>query len=239
MKRILLSSFLWLALSLVAPAQSPVSAWVTEFTNLPLEQREEFSANFNAAKAAYQRQSWSACLTKLAACEQIFDKNPNVNVLRVGCLQELGLYPDALRLVLDHLKQQPNDVVAIYNLSNIYLAMGEYKQCLAVTTPLLSNISMKDDIKYRDLLYYRLLLCNLALKDEPAANAIASKRNMMDDSPFYYMVEAALALYQGNRNKAAENLKIAQRIYGKTMNMPAYEQCLQKSGLVSAWDIAL
>ncbi len=213
--------------------------WVVKFSNLSQSTRDEFTRQFNIAKAAYQRQDWSGCMNQLDKCENIFAYNPNVNVLRVGCLQELGLYQKALDIVLAHLKENPTDQVGIYHLSSIYLAKGDYQQCIDVTTPMLMNISMADDLKFRDLLNFRIFVCKLRLNDEEGAKEIVKGCSLLDDSPLYYMSQAALALYKNDRIQASANLKSAQKIYGKSMNMPAFERCLQMSKLVSVWDIAL
>lgn len=222
-----------------AEAQAELPAWLVNFSNLPKERREEFALIFNEAKQDYQRKDWSGCMERLTACDIIFADNPNTKVLRVGCMQELGLYDQALSIILEHLKTNPSDLVAQFNLSSIYMGLKEYQKCAEVLAPLIINMSMEDDAKFRDVLNYRLFICKLLLNEESSAMATVKNCSIMDDSPLYYMVQVALNLHTGDRNEASKNLKIAQKIYGKSMNMPAYERCLEMTPWLSKWDIAL
>ncbi len=242
--RLIATLLLGLSLPLMAQEaalqqQMNIPQWLQDFSNMPRATREAFAVAFTEAKRTYQAQQWSACLVKLNECDEIFAENPNIEILRVACFQEMEMYPEALVIVQKQLKTNPKDVISQYNLSSIYMGMKDYQKCADVTEPLLRNISMEEDLKFRDLLNFRLFICKLALGDEKGAIKVVNYCSIIDDSPLYYMVQAAVSLYKKDRLKAADNLKAAQRIYGRTMSMPAYERCLQKSGFVTDWDIAL
>ncbi len=244
MKSLLIATLLLVSLPLGAQNQqlqqpTNIPRWLQDFSNMPRAKREAFAQAFTEAKRTYQLQQWSACIVKLNECEEIFAANPNIQILRVACFQEMEMYAEALEIVLQQLKAQPKDVISQYNLSSIYMGMKDYQKCVDVTEPLLRNISMEEDKKFRDLLNFRLFICKLALDDEVGAIKVVEYCSILDDSPLYYMVQSAVSLYKKDRLKAAENLKAAQNIYGRTMSMPAYERCLQKSGFVTDWDIAL
>ncbi|MFI3242979.1 MAG: hypothetical protein R3Y56_01855 [Akkermansia sp.] len=219
--------------------QPNVPQWLQDFSNMPRTQREAFSHVFNEAKHCYQQQQWAACLVKLNECDGIFARNPSIQTLRVACYQEMELYAEALAIVEQQLLLNPDDVISQYNLSSIYMGMQNYQKCVDVTEHLLKSISMEEYEKFRDLLNFRLFVCILALGDEKRALKIVDYCSIMDDSPLYYMVQSVLSLYQKDRQKALDNLKSAQQIYGNTPNMNAYEKCLKKSGFVSDWDITI
>ncbi len=245
MKSLLIATLL-LGLSVPLGAQDDslqpklnIPKWLQDFSNMPRAKREAFAEAFTEAKRTYQAQQWSACIIKLNECDEIYAANPNIQILRVACYQEMEMFKEALEIVLKQLKDNPKDVISQYNLSSIYMGLKDYQKCVDVTEPLLRNISMEDDKKFRDLLNFRLFICKLALDDEKGAIKVVEYCSILDDSPLYYMVQSAVSLYKKDRLKASENLKTAQRIYGRTMSMPAYERCLQKSGFVTDWDIAL
>ncbi len=211
---------------------SELPEWAIEFSNLSSEQRAQYLEYFDLARAAYKKANWVECMGHLDQCGIIFDSNPNVLNLKAGCLLEMGFYAEAEPIVLKVLKLTPSDAVAILNLSSVYLGKREFEKGIIELQKSLKALPLDAPQILRDILNFRIFLCQLMLGKEEEALRLVAHASPLDDSPLFYFVQCALYYFHGNYPSASKELKTAQSIFGKGNYIRAFESGIKLSGLL-------
>ena len=82
---------------------------------------------------------------------------------------------------------------------------------------------------------FKILLCKkkLGLKDE--VTVLAEKYDFLDDSPYYYYAQAALAYDNNNLIKAEEWLAIAGRIFQDPNVLAPWQDTLVEYGYIKSF----
>jgi len=206
--------------------------WVVDFSNLKKAHRAAWYQNFQSAKQAYKKGNWLGCIGYINQCEMIYDKNPNIWNLRAACLVEQGLYAQAEPYVRAAMLILPLDHVCLLNISSVYLGQHAYEQCIIELETLFCKVPKNSELEARDILIYRAFLCHIMLNNKEKARALVANVDAMDDSPLYYYVQIAWALYDGNIDKACDDLRSVQLIFCNYPKLRAYSRSLDMAGLL-------
>ena len=85
------------------------------------------------------------------------------------------------------------------------------------------------------LMEFKILLCKkkLGLNDE--VTILAEKYDFLDDSPFYYYAQAALAYDEKNTMKAEEWLAIASRVFQDPNVLAPWQDTLVEYGYIKSF----
>ncbi len=205
--------------------------WVINLSNLPNEKRVEYVGLFSLAKEAYRTGNWVKCLTLLNNCELLFDENPNVWNLQVGCYIEQKNYTAALELAKKAHAHNPKDEVAMLNLSSIYLAQGQYQECIDMINSIFALIGDWKNTDLRHVLIYRQFLCYIMQDKMDEARKLVSFTRPMDDTPLYYMVQGTLYIIADNKNGAKAEFDSANRVFIHYPLLRSYNQAFGLSGI--------
>ncbi len=205
--------------------------WVIKLSNLPNEKRVEYIKLFTEAKEAYRTGNWVKCLTLLNNCELLFDENPNVWNLKVGCYIEQKNYADALELAKKAHAYAQDDEVAMLNLSSIYLAQRQYQECIDMINSIFAIIGDWKNADLRHVLIYRQFLCYIMQGKEDEARKLVSFTRPMDDTPLYYMVQGTLYIIASDKVGAKGEFDSANRVFVRYPLLRAYNQAFGLSGI--------
>lgn len=246
MKAISFLSLLVLATPLVAqndakPAEKQPDGAVAAYTpnqqaflNLPEESRKEFIKHLSEANRLFQQKRIFETLEELDNAEKIFADSPELYNLRGNCFVEIRAFDKALTQFEKARAFSKDNVSLDFNVAEIYFVTKEWKKSLEMLDKLLKNLPPKS-IALSRLVEFKKMLCmnKLGMKDE--ATSLAGKYDFLDDSPFYYYAQAALA-YEKQDTMAAEAwLARANRIFRDPNVISPWQDTLVEYGYIKGF----
>ncbi len=206
--------------------------WDRDFlTTISPEARAQFHVSFQAARAAYARESWAECLSFINECELIFDGTPHLWNLKSCALLEMQSLADAETSIRRVLELLPNDQIALMNLASLHVARKDYRAAIPQQEKLRSILRSTNTLDQLDLITFNQLLCHLMLRQEMEARALVADVDIMRDSPLHFCSQAAFAIYKGDSDTAGNYLAKAARIYGNDPLHRLYLRKFSESGL--------
>lgn len=243
---IILSALCTVGASLIpAVAQSPnpapagateeeteIPQWLADLSNLPREQRQEYIANFSAAKAALAQGDWVTCDTLLTTCELIFHGNPHISNMRAVCYIEQKQFAAAEAEVAKARKELPDDPTTLVNIATLHMAQGQYRDCVDEITGILEATPYAVRREVSDILTFRVFLCHLMMGNEAKALELVQDISPLSDTPLYYYSRAAVCLFKNDITGAKGDLQAASRIFSNSAAMLVpYQRALQSCRL--------
>jgi tetratricopeptide (TPR) repeat protein len=172
------------------------------------------STSYERAVGAFNAGKLEEALRLAAAAEEENPKKPDIPNLRGAILTGQKRYDEAAEQFNSALKLDPNFYQAKLNLAEIDLRRGKYAEA-AQRYEEMQQLDPESEI-----LQFKLILCDLLSGDIDAASARADVMKFPGNTPAYYFARAAVALKQGNKDRAQtyfENLKKyyaeEQRVY--------------------------
>ncbi len=246
MKAISLFSLLVSATPLVAqndakPAEKqPNGAAVTftpnqqAFLNLPEANRNEFIKHLSEANRFFQQKRIFETLEELDKVEKVFADSPELYNLRGNCFVEMRAFDKALAQFEKARSFTKNNTSLDFNIAEIYFVTKEWKKSLELLDQVQKNLPPQS-IALSRLVEFKKLLCmnKLGMKDEAAV--LAGKYDYLDDSPYYYYVQAALA-YDKQEVMAAEAwLARANRIFRNPNVLSPWQDTLVEYGYIKGF----
>lgn len=219
-----------------APQRPDTSAmslpsWEAEFSNLPSDQRAQYTQQMLQAKAAYQTGNTELCLMALGACELIFDQNPHAINLKISCLLDLNRLDELPPLIKRSRELLPDNEVADLSESSLMLALGKYEECITISQHMLDTPHYQLTPLVRDVLRYRILLSHLAMGRTEQAKKLVEGLNPLSDTPLYYMSEVAFNICEGNPAQANQNMKAARNIFAPSGQLAGFIRAFNQSQL--------
>lgn len=211
------------------PASVP--EWVLHFSNLSPEQQALFQTSFQDARQAYYHKQWVACYACLNQCELIFQGNPGVANLKASCLIEQNNYDEAETLTRSSLEKDPNDLVARFNLTSIFMGRQQYAQCVEELSKIIPQLTESKDNATVDVLLFRMFLCHLIMDQEKEARSCIAYVSPLADSPLYYYCQALLHFAQKEDTAFSRDLRTARSLF-RNANQ-TYELELRHSNILS------
>jgi tetratricopeptide (TPR) repeat protein len=124
----------------------------------------------------------------------------------------------------------PEAFHARFNLTEIAYVTGRYEEAEKGFRKLLEDFP-QTQLATRRLIEYKILICKLKLGDEDAAKGILATLDYLDDTPAYYVCNAALAYSKEDREAAEEWIQSARRIYSPTQ-MEVFLDALVEAGWI-------
>jgi tetratricopeptide (TPR) repeat protein len=182
------------------------------FLNLPEERRNEFIKHLGEANRLFQQKRIFETMEEIEKAMKIFTDSPEIYNLRGSCFVEMRSFEKALadfQRAISYTKDNPS---IEFNIAEVYFVTKEWKKSVDLFEKIMKALPPENTALGR-LVEFKILLCKkkLGLKDE--VTILAEKYDFLDDSPFYYYAQAALAYDNNNLIKAEEWLAIAGRIF--------------------------
>ena len=110
---------------------------------------------------------------------------------------------------------------------------GQFSEAEREFRELINEPSLTADNK--NLINYKLLICLLKQKDEPAANNILKNWDYLDDFPGFYFGNAAILFNKSEKIEARKWLAAAKRIYAPAL-VTLYTDSLIESGWIENFE---
>lgn len=206
------------------------------FLNLPEERRNEFIKHLEESNRLFQQKRIFETLEEIAKAEKIFKDSAEVYNLRGSCYVEMRSFDKALadfQKALTYAKDNPS---IEFNVGEVYFVTKEWKKSLEIFEKILKALpDQANTLALRRLVEFKILLCKKKLGMNDEAKAMAEKYDFLDDSPYYYYAQAAIAYDNNNLIKAEEWLAIANRIFQDPNVLAPWQDTLVEYGYIKSF----
>jgi tetratricopeptide (TPR) repeat protein len=204
------------------------------FLNLPEESRKEFIKHLGEASRLFQQKRIFETLDELHKASKIFADSPEVHNLRGSCLVEMRAFDKALA-EYEKARTFTKDNPSIdFNIAEVYFVTKEWKKSLELFQKIL-KVLPPENIALGRLVEFKMLLCMKKLKMDNEVTILAGKYDYLDDSPFYYYTQAAIAYDNKDLIKAEEWLAIGGRIFQDPNVIAPWQDTLVEYGYLKSF----
>ena len=204
------------------------------FLNLPEESRKDFVKHLSEATRLFQQKRIFETLDELEKTQKIFADSPEIYNLRGSCFVEMRAFDKALA-EFEKARSYTKDNASIdFNVAEIYFVTKEWKKSLDILEKI-SKILPKENMALGRLVEFKMLLCMKKLGMNAEAVALADKYDFLDDSPYYYFAQAALAYDKKDLVKAEEWLAIAGRIFQDPNVLAPWQDTMVEYGYIKSF----
>ena len=204
------------------------------FLNLPEENRKDFIKHLGEATRLFQQKRIFETLDELEKSAKIFADSPEIYNLRGSCFVEMRSFDKALA-EFEKARSFSKDNASIdFNIAEVYFVTKQWKKSVDLLEKII-KVLPPENISLGRLVEFKILLCKkkLGLKDE--VTILAGKYDFLDDSPYYYYAQAAIAYDEQNLIKAEEWLAIAGRIFQDPKVLAPWQDTLVEYGYIKSF----
>ena len=204
------------------------------FLNLPEENRKEFIKHLGEANRLFQQKRVFETLEEIDKAEKIFADSPEVLNMRGSCFVEMRAFDKALDQFKKASALSKDNPSIEFNIAEVYFCTKEWKKSDELLGKILKELPPTNTALGR-LVEFKMLLCKKKLGMNDEAVILAGKYDFLDDSPFYYYAQAALAYDANNLIKAEEWLQIAGRIFTDPNVLAPWQDTLVEYGYIKSF----
>lgn len=205
-----------------------------EFLNLPEEQRREFAKHFGEAARFFQQKRIFETLDALHEAEKVFDQSAELLNLRGSCYVEMRAFDKSLEAFEAAKKLNPDNTSIRFNIGEVYFVTREWQKSHDVFLEILREIP-EENIALSRLVEFKVMLCKKRLGQEEEVIIMAEKYDFLDDSPYHYYAQAALAYEREDLLAAEEWLARAGRIFADPNIIAPWQDTLVEFGYIKSF----
>ena len=204
------------------------------FLNLPEERRNEFIKHFEEANRVFQQKRIFETMEEVEKAAAIFADSPELHNLRGSCYVEMRSFDKALAEFKKAAAFAKDNPSINFNIGEIYFVTKEWQKAHDMFESVIKQLPPENTALGR-LVEFKILLTKkkLGLNDE--VTILAEKYDFLDDSPYYYYAQAALAYDDKNLVKAEEWLAMASRIFRDPNILAPWQDTLVEYGYIKSF----
>jgi tetratricopeptide (TPR) repeat protein len=207
------------------------------FLNLPEESRKEFLKHLGEANRIFQQKRIFETLEELDKASKIFTDSPEIHNLRGSCYVEMRAFDKALAEFEKATALSKDNPSIEFNIGEVYFVTKEWQKALDQFEKVMKLMEAlpEENLSLGRLVEFKILLSKnkLGKKDEVAA--LAEKYDFLDDSPYHYYAQAALAYDSNDLIKAEEWLARASRIFQDPNILAPWQDTLVEYGYIKSF----
>lgn len=205
------------------------------FGNLPEEKRTQFFKHRTEAYRLFQDKRIVEAHEELTLASKIFDQDPEVINLLGSCWVEFRDFDKARTLFADAIKLAPGVPSITFNMGEMEFVTRNWQRCIDVFQGYLAQAGEKEPIMTR-IAEFKVLLCYQALGKDDEAEKLANKYDpLKENTPFYYLAQAALCYKKGDTIKAEEWNATAMRVFNNPNAMAPWQDTLIEYGYIKSF----
>ncbi len=204
------------------------------FLNLPEEERVKFADFVNEAMRLFQQKRIFEALEQIHDAKRIFDGSPELMNLEASCYVEFRNFERALEIYLKAEELSPDNPSIKFNIAEVYFVTHEWQKAHDRFAKLLNSIPPENASLTR-LIEFKIMLSLLRIDRADEAFILANKYDFLDDSPYYYYAQAALAFEADDVLKAEEWLGICARIFRDPGVLAPWQDTLVEFGHIKGF----
>lgn len=241
----ILSTILLLLLPLSAlhgqdsePAKREPYPFEQKFTNLPKEQREDFQIKLIEAQRLFNQKRIFDAIEKAQQANEVFAESPDVHNLLGACQVEFRAFDKAMKHFEEAEKLAPNLPSILFNIAELNFVTKDWKAAETNLAKLLHLMEVElqvRNLQIKRLVEFKLLLAKLSLEKTDEVKALAEKYDYLDDSPYPYFAEAALAYSEKRDADAETTIARAVRIFQNPAAIAPWQDTLIEYGFIKGF----
>ena len=220
-----------------------IPAYVTKFTNLPQEKREEYGGFKLKAEQFFRQKRTFESLDEIHKAQKIFDEDPSLWNLQGSCYVEFRSFNKARKAFRKAQAIDPNNTGILFNLAEMDFVTKNWKGCAQKMTELMGKLKENsgEEMTGGTLDLYRLalfkkMLSQLKLGQKDEARQLAKDNwEDWDDTPFTYYSKAALAYSEGEDQEANDWINSAVRVFGGLDRVANWQDTMIEVGYVRSF----
>jgi len=221
-----------------SPAQTPVVPTELtskdKFSNLPEEKRTEFLQRLQEASKLFSQKRIFETLDELTKAEAIFPDSPELLNIRGSCFVEFRDFDSARRIFERALELSPDSATVLFNIAEVDFCARDWtkaeKEFIALMPKLVAEQSAM-----KNLVEFKILLCKLRTNQPEEARKMVDNHGFMDDTPYHFFAQAAIAFDDGDKVAAEEWLGRALRIFRNPQILAPWQDTLIEFGYIKSF----
>ena len=217
-----------------APAQAVLLPNQQAFLNLPEESRKDFIKHLGEANRLFQQKRIFETLGELEKASKIFQESPEIYNLRGSCFVEIRAFDKALADFKSAAELSPDNPSIKFNIGEVYFVTKEWKKATDLLEQVLKDIPA-ENVALSRLIEFKILLCKRKLGLTAESQILTEKYDFLDDSPYYYYAQAALAYEKKDLITAEEWLARAGRIFQDPNVLAPWQDTLVEYGYIKSF----
>jgi len=204
------------------------------FLNLPEESRKEFAKHLGEASRIFQQKRIFETLEELDKATAIFKDSPEIYNLRGSCFVEMRAFDKALAEFNSAAALSKDNPSIEFNIGEVQFVTKQWQKAYDIFQKVLKVLPPENTALSR-LVEFKLLLCMKKLGKDNDAVILAEKYDFLDDSPFHYYAQAAIAYDKKDLVKAEEWLARANRIFRDPNVLAPWQDTLVEYGYIKSF----
>lgn len=213
--------------------------WRREFMQLPQDKREEFAKNLQKARELLNEKRVFECVDILQKANTIFGDNPDVEVLLGACQVEFRNFDKAMEHFRAADQMAPDNANILFNIAEVHFVQKNWEQAEKSLERVLNILDDKEGsgvLQMKRLVQFKLLLVNIKLDRMEKADEMAGiADDIMEDTPYPYFAEAAIAFANGDEVKAELSLARARRVFRNPAIISPWQDSLIEFGYIKSF----
>ena len=204
------------------------------FSNLPEEKRKEFVQLMNDASKLFAEKRIFETLDAVAEAAKIFPDSAALENIRGSCYVEFRDFDRARQTFERALELAPDSPTILFNIAEVDFCAKHWQPAHDGFTALLPKLKGADSAMTH-LVEFKVLLCKLMLGQVDEARAMVDKHGFMDDTPYHFFAQSAMAFHQDDKVAAEEWLGRAVRIYRNPQILAPWQDTLIEFGYIKSF----
>jgi len=223
-------------------AQAPVKSDETvrspnqiAFTNLPEEKRETFFKHRREAYRLFNDKRIVEAHEEILSAMKVFNDDPETLNLLGSCYVEFRDFPKAKLYYDQAIKLAPDVTSILFNILEMEFVTRNWQKCLDQAKYLLTKLPA-EEVATRRLAEFKMLLCYQALGNDAEAEKLANLYDpLKEDTPFYYIAQAALCYKKKDTVAAEEWNTRAMRVFNNPGIIAPWQDTLIEYGYIKSF----
>jgi tetratricopeptide (TPR) repeat protein len=204
------------------------------FLNLPEESRKEFIKHVGEASRIFSQKRIFETMEELDKASAIFKDSPEIYNLRGSCYVEMRAFDKAMAEFNKAAALSKDNPSIEFNIGEVFFVTKEWQKSHDIFQKVLKLLP-PSNIALGRLTEFKILLCLKKLGKDNDAVILSEKYDFLDDSPFYYYAQAALAYDKKDLVKAEEWLARANRIFRDPNVLAPWQDTLVEYGYIKSF----
>ncbi|MEP4079369.1 tetratricopeptide repeat protein [Haloferula sp.] len=221
-----------------APAREMLS-WEKEFLNLPEERRTEFGNHVTKSRELFGQKRVFECIEELGKAEAIFADSPDVENLLGACQVEFRSFDTAMEHFNRANELQPGAPSIQFNIAEILFVTKKWEEAEEALIPLVEKAKAEEKEGKANamarLVEFKLMLTKIKLGKMEEAKTMSELYDHLDDSPYHYYAEAAIAYQNGDEIEAEKAMARASRVFRNPATISPWQDTMMEFGYMKSF----
>lgn len=204
------------------------------FLNLSQEQRAKFIGHFKEANRLFSQKRIFETLEEAHKASEVFADSPEIHNLKGSCYVEMRAFDKAMASFerAAALSSRTNSI--LFNIGEVQFVTREWQKASQTFEELLRRLP-PDDLYLGRLTLFKILLCKIRMNQMNEAKVLAERYDYLDDSPYYYFSQAAIAYEEKNLVEAEQWIARANRIFRNESILSPWHDTLVEFGYIKSF----